>query len=268
VSATTRCRGGGVAYRTGAGTAYGFEITDQHGTAVLTLDNTAQTPTWRQLTPYGQSRGTAVTWIDNRGFLDKPTDTNTGLSIIGARQYDPTAGRFISLDPILEATSSQQLGGYTYAADNPITHADPSGLCPSPDCAGARQGPPAPKPGHPNPGIPCGTPGGAACWSPPDNGNAASGPSTTQVSPHVYVSTGDPRLAVLQAAWRWETAHYGPVHRAEAEFSAWWRACTISLQHSACTGQFGANFAGINLNIPSRERSAEASRSYWQAAHR
>jgi RHS repeat-associated protein len=140
--------GGGVAYRTGAGSAYGFEITDQHGTAVLTLDNTAQTPTWRQLTPYGESRGTAVTWIDNRGFLNKPTDTNTGLTIIGARQYDPTAGRFISLDPILEATSPQELGGYTYAADNPITNSDPTGLhnlpppdqsgCPSsePGCAG------------------------------------------------------------------------------------------------------------------------------------
>ena len=120
--------GGGIAYRTGAGTAYGFEITDQHGTAVLTLDNTAQIPTWRQLTPYGETRGTAVTWIDNRGFLNKPTDANTGLTIIGARQYDPGVGRFVSLDPILEATSSQELGGYTYAADNPVTNSDPSGL--------------------------------------------------------------------------------------------------------------------------------------------
>ena len=121
--------GGGIAYRTGAGTSYGFEITDQHGTPVLTLDNTAQIPTWRQFTPYGESRGTAVTWPGNRGFLDKPTDTNTGLTIIGARQYDPTAGRFISLDPLLDATSPQELGGYTYAAGNPVTNADPTGLC-------------------------------------------------------------------------------------------------------------------------------------------
>jgi hypothetical protein len=42
-----------VAYRTGATTAYGFEVTDQHGTSELRLDYTAQVPTWRQETPYG-----------------------------------------------------------------------------------------------------------------------------------------------------------------------------------------------------------------------
>jgi len=129
--------GGSLAYRTGAGSAYGFEITDQHGTAVLTLDSTAQIPTWRQFTPYGEPRGTAVSWVDNRGFLNKPADPTTGLTIIGARQYDPTTGRFISLDPILEATSSQELGGYTYAADNPVINSDPTGLmlCNGSTCA-------------------------------------------------------------------------------------------------------------------------------------
>jgi RHS repeat-associated protein len=120
--------GGGVAYRTGLGSAYGFEITDQHGTPFLTLDNTAQIATWRQLTPFGAPRGAVVPWVDNRGFLDKPTDTSTGLTIIGAREYDPGTGRFISLDPILEASSPQQLNGYTYATDNPVTQSDPTGL--------------------------------------------------------------------------------------------------------------------------------------------
>lgn len=120
--------GGGLAYRTGSGSAYGFEITDQHGTPVLTLDNTAQVPTWRQLTPFGASRGATATWIDNRGFLDKPTDTNTGLTVVGAREYDPSTGRFVSLDPILEMTSPQELNGYSYAADNPVSQSDPSGL--------------------------------------------------------------------------------------------------------------------------------------------
>jgi hypothetical protein len=32
------------------------------------------------------------------------------------------------VDPVLEAGSAQQLNGYTYAADNPVTHEDPSGL--------------------------------------------------------------------------------------------------------------------------------------------
>jgi RHS repeat-associated protein len=121
--------GGATIVRTGTGTNYGFELAaDQHGTNSLYLDNTAQTPTWRQFDPYGNPRGTTTTWPDNRTFLNKTTDTTTGLTDIGAREYDPTLGRFISLDPLFEASSPQQLGGYSYAGDNPITQSDPTGL--------------------------------------------------------------------------------------------------------------------------------------------
>ncbi|GAA2120385.1 RHS repeat-associated core domain-containing protein [Kitasatospora saccharophila] len=120
--------GGGTLVRTGTLTNYRFEIADPHGTAGLILDRTAQTPTWRQFTPYGAPRGTTVAWPDNRGFLNKPTSTATGLTILGVRQYDPNTGRFISLDPIFDSTDAQQLGGYNYAASNPITKSDPTGL--------------------------------------------------------------------------------------------------------------------------------------------
>jgi RHS repeat-associated protein len=127
--------GGATIVRTGTGTNYGFELAaDQHGTNSLYLDNTAQTPTWRQFDPYGNPRGTPTTWADNRTFLNKTTDTTTGLTNVGAREYDPTLGRFISLDPIFEATSPQELGGYTYAGDNPVTQSDPSGLCQADIC--------------------------------------------------------------------------------------------------------------------------------------
>ncbi|MFC1431620.1 polymorphic toxin-type HINT domain-containing protein [Streptacidiphilus sp. N1-3] len=120
--------GGGTAVRTAAGTNYGFELGDLHGTDELYLDSTAQTPTWRQSTPYGAPRGTLTSWVDNRGFLDKPNDSSTGLTSVGARQYDPLSGNFISLDPMFEATSTQQLNGYDYAGSNPVTHSDPTGL--------------------------------------------------------------------------------------------------------------------------------------------
>lgn len=121
--------GGATIVRTGTGTNYGFELAaDQHGTNSLYLDSTAQTPTWRQFDPYGNPRGTTTTWADNRTFLNKTTDTTTGLTDIGAREYDPTIGRFISLDPVFEATSPQELGGYTYAGDNPVSESDPTGL--------------------------------------------------------------------------------------------------------------------------------------------
>ncbi len=118
--------GGGQVVRTGSG--YGYEFADQHGTGTLTIDPTFTNPVWRQLTPYGASRGPApASWPDNRAFLDQPADTNTGLTAVGARWYDPDTGRFASVDPILDTSNSQQLNGYTYAGANPITFSDPTG---------------------------------------------------------------------------------------------------------------------------------------------
>ncbi|MEU6220932.1 polymorphic toxin-type HINT domain-containing protein [Streptomyces sp. NPDC047022] len=131
--------GGGTAERTastasGSTSTYTFDIPDQHGTNGIALDSTAQTPTWREFTPYGAPRGTTVTWTDTRGFLNAATEASTGLTIVGARQYDPTTARFISLDPLFEATSPQELNGYSYAGNNPINQSDPSGLRPD-NCA-------------------------------------------------------------------------------------------------------------------------------------
>ncbi|MGW0828634.1 RHS repeat-associated core domain-containing protein, partial [Streptomyces sp. NPDC002845] len=58
----------------------------------------------------------------------KTRDTTTGLTHIGAREYDPTLGQFISVDPILETDKPQTLNGYSYAAQNPLTNSDPTGL--------------------------------------------------------------------------------------------------------------------------------------------
>ncbi|WP_254550548.1 RHS repeat domain-containing protein [Catellatospora tritici] len=120
--------GGGKAVRTGtATTAYSYVISDRHGTPALYLDNTAQVPTWRQTTPYGADRGPASTAPDNRAFLDKPKNLNTGLTQVGARQYDPEVGRFISVDPKLTTDDPQQLNAYGYGANNPNSNADPTG---------------------------------------------------------------------------------------------------------------------------------------------
>lgn len=95
------------------------------------MDATSQQVARQQYTPYGQPRASANSnsWPDpTHSYLGAAQDSSTGYTDIGARKYDPSLGRFISVDPILEATSPQQLGGYTYAADNPVTSADPSGL--------------------------------------------------------------------------------------------------------------------------------------------
>ncbi|MEU6407051.1 polymorphic toxin-type HINT domain-containing protein [Streptomyces sp. NPDC046985] len=113
----------------GGGVKYLFN--DPHGTATLSMDTTTQQVARQQYTPYGQPRTSAntTTWPDpTHSYLGKPLDTATGYTDVGARKYDPTLGRFISVDPVFEATSPQQLGGYTYAGDNPITNSDPTGL--------------------------------------------------------------------------------------------------------------------------------------------
>ncbi|WP_073502923.1 RHS repeat-associated core domain-containing protein [Actinacidiphila paucisporea] len=122
---------GSVAERFGATTNYGFVLNNDQGTGTIGLDNTAQTPTFRLIAPYGAPRGNKPTiWHDDKGLVGGTTDPTTGLTNLGAREYDPTLGRFISADPILEATDPNQIGGYTYAGDNPVTQSDPSGLRP------------------------------------------------------------------------------------------------------------------------------------------
>lgn len=121
--------GGGTAIRNGTlNTAFSYALADHHGTPTLYLNNTAQTPTWRQYTPYGAPRGPQAAVPDSHGFLDKALNANTGLTQIGARNYDPLTGRFISVDPVLSTDDPQQLNAYGYGANNPNTHADPTGL--------------------------------------------------------------------------------------------------------------------------------------------
>ncbi|MFD9359007.1 RHS repeat-associated core domain-containing protein [Streptomyces sp. NPDC060031] len=126
--------GGPSIVRTPTGLTY--EASDHHGTATTTLDAATLAITRRAQKPYGESRGTApAAWPDDKGFLGKPQDT-TGLTHVGAREYDPALGRFISVDPVMDLDKSQQIHGYLYAGGNPVTNSDPTGLdyCPSTVC--------------------------------------------------------------------------------------------------------------------------------------
>ncbi|QOV35926.1 RHS repeat-associated core domain-containing protein [Streptomyces ferrugineus] len=106
---------------------------DHHNTSTLAIGpDTAQAYTKRFATPFGADRGQPIgdttTWPDDKAFLGKTRDTVTGLTHIGARQYDPTLGQFISVDPLLETDKPQSLNGYSYAHNNPVSLSDPSGM--------------------------------------------------------------------------------------------------------------------------------------------
>ncbi|MEU8295586.1 RHS repeat-associated core domain-containing protein [Streptomyces pseudogriseolus] len=113
-----------------SGTKLSFLAADHHGTSNVAIDAGTFAPTKRFTTPFGAPRGPQQygPWPDDKGFLGKPRDTNTGLTHIGARAYDPETGQFISVDPLLELDKHQTLNGYSYAAQNPLTHSDPTGM--------------------------------------------------------------------------------------------------------------------------------------------
>ncbi|MFI0939446.1 polymorphic toxin-type HINT domain-containing protein [Streptomyces sp. NPDC021020] len=110
-----------------------FVISDHHGTGQLAIDATTQAMQQTRTTPFGASRGTeAPAWPGDKGFVGGTEDPTTGLTHLGARDYDPTTGRFISVDPVLDPGNPQQLNGYTYSNNNPATLDDPSGAYPTP----------------------------------------------------------------------------------------------------------------------------------------
>jgi RHS repeat-associated protein len=116
----------GVAVRTTTGLTW--LAADHHGTNQLVINANTFTVTRRKTTPFGTPRGTAPTsWPDDHGFVGGPQDT-TGLTHLGAREYDPTTGRFVSVDPVVDIGDPQQMNAYAYGNNNPVTTSDANGL--------------------------------------------------------------------------------------------------------------------------------------------
>jgi RHS repeat-associated protein len=116
-----------IAVRTNAGLTW--LANDHHGSAHIAVNPATLTTSRQRTDPFGAVRGTPpASWPGQHGFVGGINDPTTGLTHIGARDYDPATGRFISPDPVLNPTDPQQLNAYTYANNSPVTHADPTGL--------------------------------------------------------------------------------------------------------------------------------------------
>ncbi|MFT4296054.1 MAG: RHS repeat-associated core domain-containing protein, partial [Micropruina sp.] len=103
-------------------------VSDWQGTTHHQINNAtgALSTSWQD--PYGNPRGTPpAVWAGERGFVGGTKDA-TGLTRIGARDYDPALQRFITVDPIQDLADPLQWNPYLYANNTPVTKADPTGL--------------------------------------------------------------------------------------------------------------------------------------------
>ncbi|MEV0783269.1 RHS repeat-associated core domain-containing protein [Streptomyces sp. NPDC050423] len=120
-----------VAMRTGGTISY--LISDHQGTAMSAVTAVTLALTRRKQLPFGQLRTEQSTAFGTRGYVGGTNDP-TGLTHLGAREYDPTLGRFLSVDPIIDINQPAQMNAYSYAHNNPLTLSDPDGLCPADLC--------------------------------------------------------------------------------------------------------------------------------------
>ncbi|WP_212829984.1 RHS repeat-associated core domain-containing protein [Catellatospora sp. TT07R-123] len=100
---------------------------DHHGTQQIQIDATTMSATRNRTMPYGETRGAQGLFTGSKGFVGGVND-NSGLTHLGAREYDASTGRFVSVDPIMDMTDPAQWNGYAYSHSNPASASDPSGL--------------------------------------------------------------------------------------------------------------------------------------------
>ncbi|MFE1166034.1 RHS repeat-associated core domain-containing protein [Nocardiopsis sp. NPDC058789] len=117
-----------VASRSSTGDVH-WTFSDHHNTGQLALDSVTGEPIRRRFTAFGTDRGTTGgTWPNSRGFVGGVVDEGTGLTRLGARSYDDELGSFISPDPVIDYSDSQQMHAFSYANNSPVSFTDPDGL--------------------------------------------------------------------------------------------------------------------------------------------
>lgn len=108
--------------------------TDAIGSVRLVTDASGAVVERYDYTPFGQDLPGNPSPPDPRGFAGKERDQATGLDYFGGRYYQSPAGRFTTVDPVLDVPSAlsdpQGWNRYAYARNNPSRYADPDGRNP------------------------------------------------------------------------------------------------------------------------------------------
>jgi RHS repeat-associated protein len=105
-----------------------YDHTDGLGSPVAQTNASGVLLNRTRYEPYGAvASGNAGTI----GFTGHVNDNDTGLVYMQQRYYDPTAGRFLSIDPVTtDANTGGSFNRYAYANNSPYKYVDPDGRNP------------------------------------------------------------------------------------------------------------------------------------------
>src|SRR5262249_25404396 len=108
--------------------------TDQLG-APQKMTDASETLVWdREQEPFGEDYATPTNTLStNHRFPGQYADAENSLSYNLMRDYDPSIGRYVQADPL---GFGGGLNIYGYASQNPLRHADRTGLCLEDLCIG------------------------------------------------------------------------------------------------------------------------------------
>ena len=116
-----------------------FYHTDPAGTPQSMTDASGIVVWKTDYKPFGEENSITGSAANNKRFVGKEKDEETGLSYFGARYEDAKSGRFIAVDPVkavdprtsksneIILANPQRFNSYTYALNNPYRYVDPDG---------------------------------------------------------------------------------------------------------------------------------------------
>lgn len=105
-----------------------YSHTDGLGSPVVQTDSLGAVVSRTRYEPYGLASAGTLKTI---GFTGHVNDSDTGLTYMQQRYYDPVAGRMLSIDPVTtDANTGGAFNRYNYANNNPYRYIDPDGRFP------------------------------------------------------------------------------------------------------------------------------------------
>jgi RHS repeat-associated protein len=102
-----------------------YQHTDALGTPVAQTGANRAVLERSEYEPYGRLMDRPID--DRIGFTGHMQDTQTGLTYMQQRYYDPVAGVFLSADPVAVRSAGDNFHRYRYANNNPYRYVDPDG---------------------------------------------------------------------------------------------------------------------------------------------